>query len=65
MGRRLGQFLSGKGRSVFVRLLAVAAIFQILLLAGPANAFPCPVPDITIDDEGGEIRPAVQPREEC
>ena len=48
-----------------MRLLAVAAILQVIVFAGPANALPCPVPDVTIDDEGGEIRPAVQPREEC
>jgi hypothetical protein len=47
------------------RLVAVAAMVQVLVLAGPANAFPCPVPDVTLEDQDGEIRPAVQPREEC
>lgn len=46
-------------------LLAVATIFGLIVVAGPAHALPCPVPDVTIGDEEGEIRPAVQPREEC
>lgn len=46
-------------------LVAVAAIFGVIVLAGPAHALPCPVPDVTIEDDEGEFRPAVQPREEC
>ena len=52
-------------RHKIAMLLAIAATFAVTAVAGPAHALPCPIPDVTIGDEEGEIRPAVQPREEC